>query len=70
MARVRLIQESGCVPSDNTIEETHFPQVPRVAPRSPFHLAEEGLGHHLLHPVQVGVIAGEGEIAPVDDAPE
>eukprot|EP00969_Alexandrium_andersonii_P053702 2362677-Alexandrium_andersonii.AAC.1 len=43
---------------------------PESPPQSPFHLAEEGFGHHLLRPIQVRVVAGEGEIAPQDNAPE
>eukprot|EP00969_Alexandrium_andersonii_P066174 2918764-Alexandrium_andersonii.AAC.1 len=44
-------------------------QVRRASAEAPFNFADELLVHQPLHDVQVDIVAREGEVAPVLDAP-
>eukprot|EP00969_Alexandrium_andersonii_P370688 15477853-Alexandrium_andersonii.AAC.1 len=69
MARVRLIQEPVWRPPNDAVQPLHPPQVRRASAQAHLEFAHELLVRLLLHDVEVGIVAREGEVVPVHDAP-
>eukprot|EP00969_Alexandrium_andersonii_P172572 7628794-Alexandrium_andersonii.AAC.1 len=67
MPRVGLILIASWRPSDDSVQEPRLLQVCRSPTQAALDLAQEMRLHLVLHPVQVLVIPGEGEIVPVHD---
>eukprot|EP00969_Alexandrium_andersonii_P226768 10014272-Alexandrium_andersonii.AAC.1 len=69
MARIRLVQEALGRPPDDAVQQLHLLQVLRASAEATLDFAHELLVHEVLDEVRVHAVAGEGEVAPVRDAP-
>eukprot|EP00974_Lingulodinium_polyedra_P106570 10317301-Lingulodinium_polyedra.AAC.1 len=69
MPRVSLVPIPRRRPPDHPVQEPRLLEVRRPTAEATLHLAQEVRFHLVLHPVQVLVVAGEGEVVPMHDAP-